>query len=1369
MGSKSARESDRVMRARTAAPSERTWKRARALLVAGAALFALLMLTLAQPAFADSEIFPKTKLNADGTWPGVWYAEVSGDRVVWDGRDDAFTDDFDIYTWTPTGGRVNVSAANPYEDHYPRISGDRIAWQGYTVTGWDLFTWTPEGGVVQITADPPGDEQVQVSGDRIVWVCNSDYVMTWTPGSGAVQLFDQFGSPHSPQVSGDRVVWYAPYGSDGGDDDEIYMWTPAGGTVQLTTNNVEDAKPMVGGDRVVWESGGGLWTWTPSGGTVFLAVMPGATEVSNDRVVSAIGVTVYVWTQATGVVVLPITGAADGMGVHRVAYVGWDNNIYTWTPALGAVCVTPGTLETEQYPGVSGDRLVWITSGAVYTATPVPVADPTITSISPLLGPIVGGDSVVIHGTNFIQLLGASAVTFGGVDATSYVVDSDTQITAVAPEHAAGAVRVQVTAAGGVTPDTANDNYTYIGRPSITSVSPTSGSAAGGNFVAITGKDFIGLSGPSAVTFAGVDAASYTVDSATHITAVAPALVPGLAQVRVTTASGESANTAAYKYVPTGASPEQFTSARLTTNTYHDDVPSVSGDRVAWAAAVGGSDLEIFTWTPSGGTVQVTNNTYEDDLPVVSGDRIAWYGKGGNDGGSDWEIFTWRPTEGRAQVTQNGFSDEAPQIAGDKIVWMAGTSVEHDIYKWTPETGAVRFYSISGDDVFPSISPSGNRISWVNLDMGNHGTAYSWTEAGGLKTVFVGTRDVLFTVSSDDRVAVHGGLEGIYVWTEAGGTWLETGELGYALAIAGDRVVWDALAANDIMQVFSWTPSEGVVQLSTSTSAADLPQISGNRVVWQDEGASGVDSEVFSWTPTAGAYQVTSNTVDDLTPAVSGSRLAWVNLASSTNAEVYTAVAGPALPQFENTNTHLIYSPAANWAAYASTSASGGDYSRANISGSSATVYFDGTRLDWIAMKGTTTGKADVYLDDVFKTTVDLSATTAAYKVNVWSTGTIPAGVHKFSIAWNTGNASGKYITLDRVDVEGSLVHPAPTITSLSPSTGSTTGGTSVTINGAGFADVSGVTFGGANALFTVNSTTKITATAPAHGAGSVPVQVTTAAGSASSNFTYSVAPPTTRVDLAAATAAGLTTSGTWAPYTSASAYGGSYLRSSTANASVVIAFKGTQLDWITMKGTTGAIADIYVDGSATKAATINLYASPAVYQQNLFTTGTLPDGYHTVKIVRSTSSASGRYLTLDAVEVAGTLVAPLRAEETDSHFAFSPVITSWTLGSTTSASGGTYRYINTAGAYATFSFTGAGFKLIAKTAPSYGNLTVTIDGVSQTVSLYSSATTYKKVVLAAFTTPGTHTVKIARAGTKSSSSSGYTIDLDAVDLIGGW
>ena len=59
---------------------------------------------------------------------------------------------------------------------------------------------------------------------------------------------------------------------------------------------------------------------------------------------------------------------------------------------------------------------------------------------------------------------------------------------------------------------------------------------------------------------------------------------------------------------------------------------------------------------------------------------------------------------------------------------------------------------------------------------------------------------------------------------------------------------------------------------------------------------------------------------------------------------------------------------------------------------------------------------------------------------------------------------------------------PAPTITAngVSPNTGSTSGGTSVTITGSGFTGVTtGVTFGGTAASFTVNNTSQITATTP--------------------------------------------------------------------------------------------------------------------------------------------------------------------------------------------------------------------------------------------------------------------------------------------------
>ena len=86
----------------------------------------------------------------------------------------------------------------------------------------------------------------------------------------------------------------------------------------------------------------------------------------------------------------------------------------------------------------------------------------------------------------------------------------------------------------------------------------------------------------------------------------------------------------------------------------------------------------------------------------------------------------------------------------------------------------------------------------------------------------------------------------------------------------------------------------------------------------------------------------------------------------------------------------------------------------------------------------------------------------------------------------------------------------APTVSGIGPASGSTSGGTSVTIIGTNFTSASSVSFGTVAALsVTVNSATSITAIAPA-GTGSVHVTVTTSAGiSATSSadlFTYSTA-----------------------------------------------------------------------------------------------------------------------------------------------------------------------------------------------------------------------------------------------------------------------
>src|SRR5207249_1009272 len=99
------------------------------------------------------------------------------------------------------------------------------------------------------------------------------------------------------------------------------------------------------------------------------------------------------------------------------------------------------------------------------------------------------------------------------------------------------------------------------------------------------------------------------------------------------------------------------------------------------------------------------------------------------------------------------------------------------------------------------------------------------------------------------------------------------------------------------------------------------------------------------------------------------------------------------------------------------------------------------------------------------------------------------------------------------------LATAAPAITSLGTTTGTTAGGTSVTITGTNFTSASVVMFGPVAATsFTVNSSTSITATSPAQAAGAVDVRVTTPSGTSAIGtgdvFTYTAASAPTLTNL---------------------------------------------------------------------------------------------------------------------------------------------------------------------------------------------------------------------------------------------------------------
>ncbi len=175
------------------------------------------------------------------------------------------------------------------------------------------------------------------------------------------------------------------------------------------------------------------------------------------------------------------------------------------------------------------------------------VAPLSVTGVSPMSGPTAGGTTVTISGSGFT---GATAVSFGGTAAPSYTVNSDSQITATSPAHAAGTTDVTVTTANGTSPSSSADQYTYVtaGPPAVTGVSPNSGPSTGGTSVTITGT---GFTGASTVSFGTVPAPSFTVVSDTTITVSSPPAMPGTVDVKVTTPQGTSAANGADQFTYT--------------------------------------------------------------------------------------------------------------------------------------------------------------------------------------------------------------------------------------------------------------------------------------------------------------------------------------------------------------------------------------------------------------------------------------------------------------------------------------------------------------------------------------------------------------------------------------------------------------------------------------------------------------------------------------------------------------------------------------------------------------------------------------------------------------------------------------------------
>jgi hypothetical protein len=690
---------------------------------------------------------------------------------------------------------------------------------------------------------------------------------------------------------------------------------------------------------------------------------------------------------------------------------------------------------------------------------------PGVTSINPASGPATGGTTVTITGTGFT---GATAVDFGAVAASRFTVNSATQITATSPAGA-GVVDVTVVTPGGTSSENRPaDQFSYV--PGVTTINPTSGPATGGTTVTITGMGFMGA---TAVDFGTVVASRFTVNSATQITATSPAGVD-VVDVTVVTPSGTS---------PVNRPADQF--------SY---VPSVTIINPALGPATGGTTVTISGTGFTGATTVDFGAVAASRFTVISATQITATSPAGSSV-ADVSVATPGGTS-----PMNRPADQFSYVPGVTTInptlgpATGGTTVTIIGTGFTGATavdfGAVAAgsFTVNSATQITATSPAGTGV--VDVTVVTPGGTSSENRPADQFSYVPGVT----TINPTSGPATGGTTVTI---TGAGFTSATAVDFGAVAAsrftvISATQITTTSPAGVDVVDVTVVTPSgtspvnRPADQFSYVPSVTKItptlgPATGGTTVTIAGTGFTGATAVDFA------AEAATSFTV------ISATQITATSSAGAGVVDVTVVTPGGTSPENRPAD-QFSYVPSVTSISPALGPATGG-----------ATVTITGTGF---------TGATAVDFGTVAAGSFTVNSATQI-------TATSPAGVGVVDVTVVTPSGTSPE---NRPADQFSYVS---SVTSISPALGPATGGTTVTITGAGFTGATAVDFGAvAASRFTVISATQITATSPA-GAGVVDVTVVTPSGSSSENRPadqFSYVPSVTSINPASGPATGGTT-----------------------------------------------------------------------------------------------------------------------------------------------------------------------------------------------------------------------------------------------------
>ena len=768
----------------------------------------------------------------------------------------------------------------------------------------------------------------------------------------------------------------------------------------------------------------------------------------------------------------------------------------------------------------------WIMQMVAFRTPSGGTTGPTVTSVSPNSGLTAGGTAITITGTNFAA---PATVTIGGTAATNVAVMNGTTIMAMTPPGVAGVATVMVTVSG--QSGSLATGFTYIGVPTVTSVSPNSGSTAGGTAVTITGTNF---ATGATVTFGTTAATNVVVVSSTSITSKTPAGTGGAVTVTVTNPLAQS-----------GSLANGFTYAVSTTITYvqgNSATPQTSQTSVTvtYTAAQAAGDLIVVAvgWNDSTATVTKVADTSGNTYTLAVGPTI----QSGVATQSIYYAKNIMPAAAGANIVTVTFSSAA--VAPDiRILEYAGADPNNPVDVTAASSGSSA----------TSSSGSATTTNATDLIFGANLVQTTTTGAGsGFTKRLLTSPDA--DIAEDEMVASIGSYSataplGSGQWimqmvafrTPSGGT---TGPTvtsvspnsgltagGTAVTITGTN-----FAAPATVTIGGTAATNVAVMNGTTIMAMTPPGVAGVATVMVTvSGQSGSLATGFTYIGVPTVTSVSPNSG----PTSGGTAVTITGTNFATGATVtFGGTAATNVVVVSGTSITAT-TPAGSGGAVTVTVTNPLAQSGSLPSGFTYAVIPTVTSVS--PNTGLTAGGTAVTITGAnfaAPATVTIGGIAATNVVVVNSTSiaaTTPPGIAGAATVMVTVSGQSGSLT------SGFTYIGVPTLTSVSPNSGSTAGGTAVTITGTNFATGATVTFGttAATNVVVVNSAT-VTATTPAGAAGAATVTVTNPlaqSGSLANGFTYAVSTTITYVQGNSATPQASQTSVT-VTYTAAQAAG---------------------------------------------------------------------------------------------------------------------------------------------------------------------------------------------------------------------------------------